>query len=620
MIKALLPDNVCSDHNMNDDDGDRTKSLDTCIDDIESKPNKQSGSSTNSIGLHGIQKQNDHIINNILNISSSEQQAPVPNHPIQLLESLTVRLDKIEDDTNNNQQDVMNLINKVETLSLHIGSSSRFNQSEASMVDVHDRLVLLETFLEGFSVANSDLIDSEEFVHSKQTKTLDTKHDHLLSDIESGKEAEKVNEWSNTKVEIVEPNSSPERIDTEHKDETGLKKQKEILDNVTLMTIETDLPLKKDEKQQHTLEYTLQNSEALNTLRGESDKSVTKPIIVSRINDVVVGSRGDSNEINLNLITRPNTENVSAGQVVRGNKIRETLQHNLLTRLLDQENQFKSSIDLMMNRIVKLEEDNTNKLKNDVLISNCIGLEGKDTVCENVKHDCNESNNIAAQICEINNALNLVREEMNSKLSRQTIVSKILDLDDSNDEKQTIDENIKEFYKLVQDEIECLKEHKVDRDLFINEIEETKANLTNFSSQSISSQEAKLSNALTSVEIDIASCRHNIECIEKSIESIVTENEDVGLYEKIKSATNLMETSLQETISSRLKCLNVLEDEVEKITSYLAEKPNQDQINEMVKNLEEAVSQRLGSDEAFKSMLQNIKTGELTKVNIWNRY
>jgi hypothetical protein len=139
-------------------------------------------------------------------------------------------------------------------------------------------------------------------------------------------------------------------------------------------------------------------------------------------------------------------------------------------------------------------------------------------------------------------------------------------------------------------------------------------------SQSISSQEAKLSNALTSVEIDIASCRHNIEGIEKSIESTVTENEDVGLNEKIKSATNLMETSLQETISSRLKCLNVLEDEVEKITSSLAEKPNQDQINVMVKNLEEAVSQRLGSDEAFKSMLQSIKTGELTKVNIWNRY
>ena len=265
MIKTLLPDNVCTYHNMNDDAGDRTKSLDICIDDIECKPNKQSGSSTNTIGLHAMQTQNDHIINNMSNISTFEQQASVPNHQIQLLESLTARLDKIEDDTNNNQQDVMNLINKVETFSLRIGSSSHLNQSETSITEVHDRLVLLETFLEGISVANSDLIDSEESVHSKQTKTLDTKHDHLLSDIESGKEAEKVNKWSNTKVEIVEPNSSPERIDTEHKDETGLKKQKEILDNATLITIETDLSLKKDKKQQHTLEDTLQNSEALNT-------------------------------------------------------------------------------------------------------------------------------------------------------------------------------------------------------------------------------------------------------------------------------------------------------------------------------------------------------------------
>ena len=51
-----------------------------------------------------------------------------------------------------------------------------------------------------------------------------------------------------------------------------------------------------------------------------------------------------------------------------------------------------------------------------------------------------------------------------------------------------------------------------------------------------------------------------------------------------------------------------------RVASKLADKPDQDQINSMLNDLEAAVSKRLGNDNTFEGLLDSMKSGKRTIV------
>jgi DNA repair exonuclease SbcCD ATPase subunit len=87
-------------------------------------------------------------------------------------------------------------------------------------------------------------------------------------------------------------------------------------------------------------------------------------------------------------------------------------------------------------------------------------------------------------------------------------------------------------------------------------------------------------------------------------------NQSIDLDEMIQQATETVRASLEESLTKRLNELKCIEDELDGLVSQLAEKPSQDQIDSMMRNLEARMSQRIGQDKDLQLIVANMKNGE----------
>jgi hypothetical protein len=83
-----------------------------------------------------------------------------------------------------------------------------------------------------------------------------------------------------------------------------------------------------------------------------------------------------------------------------------------------------------------------------------------------------------------------------------------------------------------------------------------------------------------------------------------------GLDEMIQQATNSVRTSLEESFAKRLSELKSIEDELDDLVSQLADKPNQEQIDSMMRSLEANMSERIGQNKELQMLVDNMKKGE----------
>ena len=79
--------------------------------------------------------------------------------------------------------------------------------------------------------------------------------------------------------------------------------------------------------------------------------------------------------------------------------------------------------------------------------------------------------------------------------------------------------------------------------------------------------------------------------------------------DKIKLATESVHNSIRDLISSNLGHLALIEEEVAKLTLQLAERPDDSQINKMILDLDQVVSDRIGKTEIFQTILDSMKQG-----------
>jgi Skp family chaperone for outer membrane proteins len=78
----------------------------------------------------------------------------------------------------------------------------------------------------------------------------------------------------------------------------------------------------------------------------------------------------------------------------------------------------------------------------------------------------------------------------------------------------------------------------------------------------------------------------------------------------IQQATNSVRTSLEESFAKRLSELKSIEDELDDLVSQLADKPNQEQIDSMMRSLEANMSEYIGQNKELQMLVDNMKKGE----------
>ena len=150
---------------------------------------------------------------------------------------------------------------------------------------------------------------------------------------------------------------------------------------------------------------------------------------------------------------------------------------------------------------------------------------------------------------------------------------------------------------------------KIDKDAFEQRLEQIDCNLKSLLEQESSKQRLAISANAEKIDNDLT----DIKSILNSQQDTMTRLRDEPYMEmplkeddvnaRIQQATDALRKSLEE----RLDELRSIESEMEVVATKLAEKPSQDQIDVLIRDLEK----RMGHDQELQRLLAYVKTGAL---------
>ena len=503
------------------------------------------------------------------------RRASVITHKLQHHETLAARLDRIESDKENVKKELMKLKEVVQSISKdqQFGPVSLSDTSQNVILEVHQRLAALENFLDGFGVT------AEDFEEKSETQVDD----------ENAEETEEIAAASfsrkRSRIE-VNVNTDNDESDSEKSEGESADTESQIEEQSIGVTIVPDI---------------VEDTTRVNYDEEKKDIQISVAI--------------EKNAMKQDLNNKDEKEPFKKKESFRKSQ-------GLLLHLVEQEKRFKEDIDSMLHRLFTLEEKIEHKVPNESLEKFILDTKSqldqiRYSTVGNVQSTFDDSK-LNANITKIQGSLDEVKKELDLRISKLDLQRELERHQSNNilsslqDGNNDIDgEMLKQLHNMIQNELESLRDQKLDKVLFTKTVEDTKSEIIGNLTKSVSNQETKLMNAITKAEIDINDCKDSISMIENLLETKFVETDDSNLLdEKIKNATEAMELNLQEIISSRMNCLKAMEDEVEKVASGLAEKPDQEQINDMLQNLEETVLKRFGKDDTFQSVLESMKSGK----------
>lgn len=243
----------------------------------------------------------------------------------------------------------------------------------------------------------------------------------------------------------------------------------------------------------------------------------------------------------------------------------------------------------------------------------------KDSVIESLQSNNEFSDRIMDELKDLRRVLDIVSGAVDEKVSKEVLSKTLSMLSCSNvgnagradnESFANVDEfSISTFVNFILSRLEELRLNKVDINDFNREIAETKDDLN----ITFSEHEMGIAQMITQLQIEFEEFKDSLKSNEtrrSQEEADNFDNLDSDLDERIKIAADAMESNLQEVISDRLSRLKTVEEAVGRLTSQLAEKPSQDQINTMIQDLENALSEHMGIDETFQTILKSIKSGK----------
>lgn len=166
-----------------------------------------------------------------------------------------------------------------------------------------------------------------------------------------------------------------------------------------------------------------------------------------------------------------------------------------------------------------------------------------------------------------------------------------------------------EVKKQMAEQLCNLDTTKIDKDAFEQRLEQIDCNLKSLLEQESSKQRLAISANAEKIDNDLT----DIKSILNSQQDTMTRLRDEPYMEmplkeddvnaRIQQATDALRKSLEE----RLDELRSIESEMEVVATKLAEKPSQDQIDVLIRDLEK----RMGHDQELQRLLAYVKTGAL---------
>lgn len=317
-------------------------------------------------------------------------------------------------------------------------------------------------------------------------------------------------------------------------------------------------------------------------------------------------------------------------------------QQNLLLYLLDQEDRFKENVTHILARIGDLEnnwnsqvtrkltdqfppdpeqtEIDTNK---QIVDKNPDILHGIESHPSSYRRELDSLREILEKMTkdmETKASMDMANKEISAYLFEATQPSRDSDEEISRPITPNFSqEDLHKFKISVQRQLKFLNDQKIDKDTFLRELSTSKESTIISFNEVMGSSEARMDESLIRVQCGIDECKDSIRETEKRSFEANSLSDDLNIDERIRDATLSVQSNLNEVFSSRLEGLKQVEDEMEKVASQLAEKPDQDQINTMLQNLEKSVLKHVGIDEDLKSVLDTVKTDlkqKLTKEQV----
>ena len=516
-------------------------------------------------------------------------------------ETLASRLGRLEKDKIALQTEMI----EIKEFLANIGSYSDRMQvfpSDEPLADVKRRLSMVEGFLSGFGAVNNEDLEPRKSIINMQIAATEEAPGFIDSDISD--------------------------CDADELSHRAGKVENETSENDVVAT----------RKELESFSYSSDAAAAVTTNDhplGLSPSSDRQDIEDSKTIDVPspVGQSSSDTE-----------SSKSSGEVaaILENQNGFAKQKGLLLHLLDQESRFKEHILHISSRLAELESSYEGRVSRKSMEA-YIAL---NTIREEVV--TSDSEPIAASTVDVEIAsvpsqeLELIRssieqmaKELDSKVSMELFQKEIesylfqttTTIKDTSRElgrpatPGLTEESLRQFKTSIQQQLQYLNDKKIDRETLLNELSKKGDRLSEEFNMALSTYESRTIESLNNVNYDVNECQANIKELVNQSHNANPGSFDmnVNIDERIRNATDAVQSNINAIISSRLEGIKAVEDEMEKVASQLAEKPDQSQINKMLQDLESSVLKYVGVDDSVKSALANVKTDlkqKLTKEQV----
>jgi hypothetical protein len=284
--------------------------------------------------------------------------------------------------------------------------------------------------------------------------------------------------------------------------------------------------------------------------------------------------------------------------------------HGVIVHLLDQEKVFEKDIQTLSTRIDSLTEllRNTN-YQHETVDNNQPPdmLESGSRNFVNLIHDMD-----GKSLLDLETKLSKISADVASRVPQthlryliniiyQTL--KNVDIPSDRSDEDTLHDIIHALTRRCEDDDYKRNTHVEN---YLNNVKDT---LWTSLHAELSSRDVLLKESVESLLQPQPSC-HDITKSEGLEENSNHSNFDYSsVDDRIKRATESVQNSMRDLISSNLGQLAFIEEEVAKLTLQLAERPDDMQLNKMILDLEQVVSGKIGKTEIFESILASMKQG-----------
>eukprot|EP00592_Proboscia_alata_P010531 CAMPEP_0194364342 /NCGR_PEP_ID=MMETSP0174-20130528/12268_1 /TAXON_ID=216777 /ORGANISM="Proboscia alata, Strain PI-D3" /LENGTH=906 /DNA_ID=CAMNT_0039138331 /DNA_START=149 /DNA_END=2869 /DNA_ORIENTATION=+ len=495
-----------------------------------------------------------------------------------------------------------------------------------SFANIINRLIFLEEFLGGFGASiESDLENIEEVDEEKECfkEEFGSSGEGLEKDM--GKE----NKLSPGADERNESNLGLERS---HSAQSGninsISEKKELINELSSVSTKKedssavinklsndaiDKPCNVENNE--TSNVTISNKPSNVTTSGPSNVTASKPSNGTIKRTLILPKVGNQRNKSVQLSWILNEQMASVNKKI---EIIEEQINSIGDRLRDRVT--RKSMELHMtnvNLIAELssssEENNGGDNKGLAIISELTSIKEKLSQVENMATGM-------VPKCAMNN--------MFGKLNGRGETDQIISIEEGLSDGF---ESVNQFKEYLEEELDALRGHKVDANDLSDVLEMAEERIkkdvdTQLSNQSVSTEEV-----IQQLQGEVTSCKTYMDMLENKLHLMESSSltptqesapqNEIDFDAKIKLAAEEIRASLNETMTSKLEAIDALEKEIEKVGAQLVDKPDESQVTAMLRQLEEALSQRLGNDHTIQMFFENMRlelSQKLTKPEVLN--